>query len=532
MRIPHWVFVVALLAISLSLHFGGIWYPKEAVFDEVHFGKFVSAYFTGEYYFDIHPPLGKLMVAGVAALSGFEPKSAFAAIGEPYPDYQYVWLRFSPALFGSLLAPLVYLLTLRIGMMMQNAPQQNAQSQKRQRLDSPFRGNDKQKTVDKTLTTTPADRGYASPGIAALLAGIFILFDNALLVQSKFILIDSFLLVFGLCALYFFLQSRDLFADGRWGMSTLAASAIFAGLALSIKWTGMAFAGTIGIFLFYAGIQRILARQLKAARFLKILIIFAAAPVIAYLLFFYIHFSLLPNSGTGDAFMKPRFHESRAAGYPTKDFLKNTWELNREMLSANRRLDARHSYSSQWYEWPLMQRSVYYWAKEAPAADQSQKPSQDGAARPAMDYFRIYLLGNPFVWWFSTIGIIVFFLILLVRVFAHLSVFLSGSSRRQNRIPRESALPQWFLAVAYLANLLPFLTIGRVMFLYHYLAAFIIAVIITALWLVRLKRFHKTALAMIVVLTITGFVIIAPITYGTALEEGWPSKIFWFKGWI
>ncbi len=31
------------------------------VFDEVHFGKFISGYIRGTYFFDIHPPAGKLL---------------------------------------------------------------------------------------------------------------------------------------------------------------------------------------------------------------------------------------------------------------------------------------------------------------------------------------------------------------------------------------------------------------------------------------------------------------------------------------
>ena len=33
------------------------------VFDEYHFGKFVNNYNDGKYFFDIHPPLGKLTLA-------------------------------------------------------------------------------------------------------------------------------------------------------------------------------------------------------------------------------------------------------------------------------------------------------------------------------------------------------------------------------------------------------------------------------------------------------------------------------------
>ncbi|MFN7088533.1 MAG: phospholipid carrier-dependent glycosyltransferase [Candidatus Paceibacteria bacterium] len=53
----------AVLSLGLITRFLFIWNPPEVVFDEVHFGKFLYAYFTGEYYFDIHPPLGKLILA-------------------------------------------------------------------------------------------------------------------------------------------------------------------------------------------------------------------------------------------------------------------------------------------------------------------------------------------------------------------------------------------------------------------------------------------------------------------------------------
>ena len=114
MRFSHRFFLIAVFLVSLTLHFVGIWHPREAVFDEVHFGKFVSGYFTGEYFFDIHPPLGKLMIAGMGKAAGFQPGFDFIKIGEEYPNNQYIWLRFLPALFGSLLIPLVYLLTLRL----------------------------------------------------------------------------------------------------------------------------------------------------------------------------------------------------------------------------------------------------------------------------------------------------------------------------------------------------------------------------------------------------------------------------------
>ena len=50
-------------------------YWKRVIFDEFHFGRFVNGYLTGEYFFDIHPPLGKQLLALGAVLGGREDVS-------------------------------------------------------------------------------------------------------------------------------------------------------------------------------------------------------------------------------------------------------------------------------------------------------------------------------------------------------------------------------------------------------------------------------------------------------------------------
>src|ERR1051326_619189 len=97
------VAILCLVVISFGIHFAWFGHPNMTVFDEVHFGKFISAYFTHEYYFDIHPPLGKLMLAGWGWLWGFKPGFSFANIGDVFPDNTYLALRFLPALAGALL---------------------------------------------------------------------------------------------------------------------------------------------------------------------------------------------------------------------------------------------------------------------------------------------------------------------------------------------------------------------------------------------------------------------------------------------
>src|SRR4030042_1989155 len=81
--------------------------PRSVVFDEVHFGGFASAYCgSREYFFDIHPPHAKLLIAGAAALGGYRGDQPFDKLGEVYTRVSPALLRLVPALAG-ILIPLV-----------------------------------------------------------------------------------------------------------------------------------------------------------------------------------------------------------------------------------------------------------------------------------------------------------------------------------------------------------------------------------------------------------------------------------------
>ena len=48
----------------------------------MHFGKFIGGYISGHYFFDIHPPFGKLLIALVAYLGGYRTTQvATATVG-------------------------------------------------------------------------------------------------------------------------------------------------------------------------------------------------------------------------------------------------------------------------------------------------------------------------------------------------------------------------------------------------------------------------------------------------------------------
>ena len=109
-------FVVALLLAGLALHFFRLGQPAAIVFDEVHFGSFANAYCcTGEYFFDVHPPHGKLLAALGMKLDGYNAGQSFATIGTPLANMDPWLLRLVPALAGSLIPVLVFIILVQLG---------------------------------------------------------------------------------------------------------------------------------------------------------------------------------------------------------------------------------------------------------------------------------------------------------------------------------------------------------------------------------------------------------------------------------
>lgn len=438
------IFAAALLGLGLLTRLAFFGHPNQAVLDEVYFGKFINAYYTHEYYFDIHPPLGKLKIAAFATLFGYQPTSNFDSIGSQYTDSNYQILRFLPTLAGALLPLIIFWLALELGL---------------------------------------------SP-IAAFFAGALVVFDNGLTTQARFILIDSFLLLYGFAGLLCYFKS--LRNRGRLGW--LITASLLTGAAASIKWTGLTFLVLI-IALEIYNLKRGNIKNLPVWRLLALIVL----PIMIYFSSFAVHFSLLNKSGAGDAFMTPAFQKSlsdnphrNTDGLGTINVFGKFYELNYQMYAANQRITANHPYASKWYSWPFMSRPMAYWT------------GQNNAS--------IYFFGNPLVWWGTTLGI-------AMATF----LYLTKKSWRQKKY-------LGWLLIGYFINLLPFIAIGRVMFIYHYMTALIFAILIAA-FLIDQMASKKILIAYLSVIAAVGFFFFAPFTYGLALNNGALQWRLWLPSW-
>ena len=181
------------------------------------------------------------------------------------------------------------------------------------------------------------------------------------------------------------------------------------------------------------------------------------------------------------------------------------------MFHANQTLTATHPYGSRWYTWPLEQRPIYYWEGET-LANGTQG--------------NIYLLGNPIVWW----GIWAF-------IFAGVSY--AWITERKLRPATMAAMA--IAGAGYLINLIPFMAVTRVMFLYHYFFSFAFSLIFAVmLWddLALGRHGHvvststaRRSLAVVCAIMLAGFIFFAPISYGWPLSPAGLQARMWLHTW-
>lgn len=431
------LFPLVLVVLSSITHFLFFGHPTAVVFDEVYNGSFVSAYAKGAYYFDIHPPLAKLLIKFFGDFIGAPYNVDFSSIGNTLP-WGVILLRLLPILAGVILPLVIYFICRYLNM----------------------------------------------SKVASFTAGLLIILENSLLVQSRFILFDSIMILFGFSAILFYL----IYVRNESKKSLLIFSALLTACAFSIKWTGLAFP----LLIMIAEIVRV--KKLKEC--VKFFLLYAIIGIIFYMSIFAVHFAYLDHSGPGDVFMTDRFQKTLVGNshatepaLATKGFFGKFIELNMVMYEANRTLTANHPYSSKWYTWPFMLRPIFYWQGTGDSAGNSY----------------IYFLGNPVIYWLGTLSIIGLFFLCRRRV----------------------AL---FILIGFLVNFLPFIFIGRVMFLYHYESALIFSIMALVFIVDRLAR-KRIIFAVLVCVCFITFVFFAPLSYGLHLSDPQLSARMWLPTW-
>lgn len=398
--------VLLLFTFALGVRGWSVAYPPSVVFDEVHFLRFIRAYYYGEYFFDIHPPLGKLVLLIVTHLFCGEPKVEYDSNGAEFHTYNYLPLRITSAIFGSCVSPLTYLIARELGL----------------------------------------------SSAASLFAALAQAVEHLAVIESRLILLDAQLMMWMalclLCALRLWgcttdkdttVAAKPVSSVRRWLL--VVATAVAGACTLSVKWTSLATPALVAIVS--------LAGAPFAARRLRWVEMAVAGGIAMsiYVSLFWMHFALLPKSGRGDAFMKHEFQRTLIGNraykksYRSPGFWRNFVYLNWEMYTANKGITARHTWESKWWQWVINQRGLLYYSQ----------PDED------FDTQKIYLVVNPAVTIITCVALPLFLVIGVVWAVKRLRRTIPAKKSIERRRMSAFMVRGTFLFAGYILNLLPYI---------------------------------------------------------------------------
>ena len=347
-------------------------------FDEIYHARTAYEFLHGMNVYEwTHPPLGKAIIALGVTIFGMCP---------------FGW-RVMPALFGAMMLPLMYLLGKRL----------------LRRSDLAFLG-------------------------AALFA-----LDTMHFAQTRIATVDVFIVFFILLMAVFmtdYLQTDFVRTPLRKQLIPLGACGLSFGFGVASKWTGL-YAG-VGLALLFFG-HLISAgvkinsddkeKRLYWSRFWKTILFcclfFVAIPAIIYYL------SYIPFY---------RYEASRSAGdYGFRESVHTLLIQQQSMFSYHSNLTATHLCQSSWFQWPFMERSVWFYSGHDALTDR---------------FSEIITIGSPAVCWISAVGMLA---LITESVFGGWEKY-TGERKRSIVI----------LLVFAAANLLPWVTVPRCTFAYHF----------------------------------------------------------------
>lgn len=343
--------LLLITVVSFSVRYWNIFWPNGCVFDEVYFGNFTNYYTLQEFYYDIHPPLAKVIAFVFAHMAEYNASINFQD-SHIYKYDDYVMLRITPATFSALCAPLAYLAV-----------------------------------------------RFAGFGMAAgCCAACLIMFDTSLGTEGRHILSDGILHFFSMLHVVVLMRTLALPRHGRRFAMWYLACALSLGAACSCKNTAWGLMAMDGLCIALSALPIL---RIGVLDYIAELAIYGvplfAVQLLVYLIVFSIHFVLLPHNGPGDGYLSssmraqlvPGIEGFALRGYALRGpglFLRSI-KLTMDMHRGNMGIQQFHDSMSFPSQWPLLTGiATFFW-------------SRDG--------MEVRCLGNVFSYYFVFAGVVV-----------------------------------------------------------------------------------------------------------------------------
>ena len=187
--------------------------------------------------------------------------------------------------------------------------------------------------------------------------------------------------------------------------------------------------------------------------------------------------------------------------YRNPGFLGKFWELQQVMWRTNAGLVESHAWDSRPPSWPILRRGINFWGR---------------------NNRQIYLMGNPIIWWSSTLAIVIYLGFKAVSVLRWQRGFKDYDNVNFKRFDYEIGTSVLGWALHYF----PFFLMTRQLFLHHYFPALYFAIIalcqiydfatnrVGSLGLRDKPAVGLGAMGLFLALSVVAFSMYAPLAYG------------------
>ena len=333
-----------------------------------------------------------------------------------------------------------------------------------------------------------AQRLFKSPilsGLASLLMAV----DGLHLVHSRTALLDLFLTLFVLLAVYAWLKNQ-YWLSGLWF-----------GLALGTKWSALYYLAAFAILTIYR--ERTLIKD-RFRVLLKRIAQFAVVPFLTYML-----------SWTG-WFLSPlgwdrHWADRRSTSWGfIPNSLRSFWHYHAEILNFHTTLTTPHSYQANPWSWLIMGRPTSFFYKT---------PKGCGASSCSQE---VLALGTPLLWWLG--------------VFAIATVLGFWMRSLALRTPDFSA---GIILLGIAAGYLPWFLFQKRTVFSFYAIVFEPFIILALVYCARKilgeepwSQRNKLLVAGLLFLIVLNFIYFWPLFTGTVTTYGAWQRLMWFPSWI
>ena len=245
---------------------------------------------------------------------------------------------------------------------------------------------------------------------------------------------------------------------------------------IATKWTGVYAGIGLAVLFFLHTLFHLSENKKQLIRlFLFCCVFFIAVPLVVYTL------SFIPVVGHSEY----------------KNLIDKAIKGSISMFNYHSTLVAEHYYSSPFYEWPVI------WMPLLDAND----------AVSATKVSAVSCMGNPIIWW--------------VGIPCQIFVLVRGIMKRDKKAG--------FLILGYAAQYVPWMSISRITFIYHYFPAILFVILMmgyTFDCIVKRFSWGKKAVTVYLATAVIVFFVFFPVVSGFPVDREWGMKLRWLKDWI